>query len=44
MDRLVLPKILDIPDKLLPMIEHFDDYRYFLLEGGCASLNIRTIF
>lgn len=29
-----LPKLLDIPDKLLPMIEKFNDYRYFLLEGG----------
>lgn len=34
MDKLILPKILDIPDKLLPIIERFNDYRYFLLEGG----------
>lgn len=31
---LTLPKILDIPNKLLPVIEQFDDKRYFVLEGG----------
>ena len=34
MDKLTLPKLLDIPDKLLPVIEQFNDKRYFLLEGG----------
>lgn len=34
MDKLTLPAILNIPDKLLPMIEKFNDYRYFLFEGG----------
>ena len=29
-----LPKILDIPDKLIPMITDFNQYGYFLLEGG----------
>lgn len=29
-----VPKILDVPEKLLPMIERLDDYRYILLEGG----------
>jgi phage terminase large subunit len=29
-----LPKLLDVPDKILPVIEQFDDKRYFLLEGG----------
>ena len=29
-----LPEILDLPDKLLPMIEDFDKYRYVILEGG----------
>ncbi len=32
--KLVLPKILDCPDKLLPIIEKFNDYRYFIIEGG----------
>lgn len=31
------PKLLDIPDKLLPLIEDFDKYRYFLIEGGRGS-------
>ncbi len=34
METIKLPAILDIPDKLIPMIEKFNDYRYFLLEGG----------
>jgi len=34
LDSLVLPEILNIPNKLLPMIERFNDYSYFLLEGG----------
>lgn len=29
-----LPEILDIPEKLLPIITEFNDYRYFLLHGG----------
>ena len=38
-----LPSILDIPDKLLPLIERFNDYRYFLIEGGRASGKSQTI-
>lgn len=36
MDELTLPKILDIPEKLLPILgaDNFNKYRYFLLEGG----------
>lgn len=34
MDSLTLPKILELPDKLYPIIEKFNDYRYFLIEGG----------
>lgn len=34
MANLLLPALLDIPDKLLPIIEQFNDKRYFLLEGG----------
>lgn len=34
MEALTLPKILDIPPKLYPLIERFNDYRYFLIEGG----------
>lgn len=34
METLKLPAILDIPDKLNPLITEFDKYRYFLIEGG----------
>lgn len=34
MEAETLPKILQIPPKLYPIIDKFDDYRYFLLEGG----------
>ena len=29
-----LPKILQVPEKLYPMIADINDYRYFLLSGG----------
>lgn len=28
------PEVLSMPDKLLPILEKFNDYRYFLIEGG----------
>src|SRR3990167_5006019 len=31
---MTLPKILDIPEKLLALIECFNDYRYFIIKGG----------
>jgi len=38
-----LPEILNIPDKLLPIIEKFNDYRYFLIEGGRGGGKSQTI-
>ena len=35
--NLQLPEILNIPKKLLPMITEFNNYRYFLNEGGRGS-------
>jgi phage terminase large subunit len=32
-----LPLILNFPDKLTPIIDRANDYRYFLLEGGRGS-------
>ena len=32
--KIKIPAILDIPEKLYPMIFQFNDFRYFLLEGG----------
>ena len=43
MDKFKLPKILDVPDKLMPLIDRFNDFRYFLLEGGRASGKSQTI-
>jgi phage terminase large subunit len=31
---LVLPQILNLPDKLLPLVERFNEFKYFLAEGG----------
>lgn len=35
--RLDLPEILNIPQKLLPMVTRFNEFRYFLIEGGRGS-------
>ena len=29
-----LPEILNIPDKLIPVITNINNYNYFLIEGG----------
>lgn len=29
-----LPEILDLPDKMLCILKHINDYNYFLIEGG----------
>jgi phage terminase large subunit len=34
LDKLTLPALLNLPDKLYPVIDGLDNYRYFLLEGG----------
>lgn len=31
------PQLLRLPPKMIPMITHFNDYRYFLAEGGRGS-------
>lgn len=41
--NLELPKILDIPLKLLPIITKVNDYKYFLIEGGRSSAKTQTI-
>ena len=40
---LELPAILDLPDKLLPIIEHLDKYRYFLIDGGRGSAKSHSV-
>lgn len=42
-DHLDLPEILDIPDKLLEIIDKFNDYRYFLIEGGRVSAKSQSV-
>ena len=34
MNKIQLPKILNVPEKLLPFIFNFDKFNYHLLEGG----------
>lgn len=43
MNKLNLPEILNIPKKLLPFIYYFNDYSYFLLEGGRASGKTQSV-
>ena len=43
MAQLILPKILDIPSKLLALIEHFNDYRYFIIKGGRGGGKSQTV-
>lgn len=38
-----LPEILNIPPKLYPMITQFNDYRYFLFEGGRGSAKSHSV-
>lgn len=40
---LTLPRILDIPKKLLPIIENFNDYRIFLIEGGRGGAKSHSV-
>ena len=43
MTLIELPQILNIPPKLIPIIEKFNDYRYFLAEGGRGSAKSQSI-
>lgn len=40
---ITLPAILDVPDKLRPIITELDKYRFFLIEGGRTSGKSNTI-
>jgi len=33
-NEIELPSVLNLPEKLIPIIEEFNKYRYFVLEGG----------
>lgn len=43
MEFLTLPEILNIPPKLFPFIFKFNNYSYFLLEGGRASGKTQSV-
>ena len=45
MAHLLLPKLLDVPDKLLPLLDPdvFNKYRYFLIKGGRGGGKSQTI-
>ncbi len=43
MKRFILPEILNIPPKLYPFIFKFNEYSYFLLEGGRASGKTQSV-
>ena len=43
MECLVIPEILNIPPKLYPFIFKFNNYSYFLLEGGRASGKTQSV-
>ena len=40
---LEVPELLNIPPKIYPLIEKFNDYSYFLLEGGRASGKTQSV-
>lgn len=37
MDTIEVPDIINLPEKLMPLITDFNKYRYFLIEGGRGS-------
>jgi phage terminase large subunit len=41
--RLDLPVLLNIPNKLVPVIEGINDYKYIFLEGGRVGAKTHTI-
>ena len=43
MQELELPEILDIPEKLLPIITEINNYNYFLIEGGRGSAKSHSV-
>ncbi len=43
MNKINIPEILNIPPKLFPLIYKFNNYSYFLLEGGRASGKTQSV-
>lgn len=38
-----LPAILNIPPKLLPLVTQFNDYKFFVIEGGRGSAKTQSV-
>ena len=43
MNKIIVPEILNIPPKMYPFILNFNNYSYFLLEGGRASGKTQSV-
>ncbi len=45
MAHLILPKILDVPDKLLPLLDPdvFNKYQYFIIKGGRGGAKSQSV-
>lgn len=43
MPKLAIPALLDVPDKLLPVITDFNQYVFFDLDGGRVSAKSHTV-
>ena len=43
MAQLTLPEILQVPEKLLPLITEINNYRYFLIDGGRGGGKSQTV-
>lgn len=43
LDLLDLPDILDLPDKLIPLIDKFNDYRFFKIDGGRVGAKSQSV-
>ena len=41
--ELELPEMLDFSDKLIPIVTEFNNYRYFLIEGGRGGSKSQTV-
>lgn len=40
---LLIPQVLDVPEKMMPLITEFNAFRYFLIEGGRGGGKSHTI-
>ena len=41
--KIELPSLLEMPEKLLPIVTNINDYRYFLIEGGRGGAKSQSV-